>query len=116
MLDDSDATISAIAAFLCARGEEARLCGARMFWRDRPIIRRAEIGMFMALMDRPLCAEALSCALGEDVCVTRQILDAMVSVGVLEPCGDRYTASESTVRYCQAVAQRTLPAASEDWE
>lgn len=83
----------------------------RAFWDSRPCITAAEIDMLVALGDGPLCAEALALKLRRDPCSTQELLDALVSVGVLERCGERYAAAPATLLYCQSLVEGRLPPA-----
>jgi hypothetical protein len=47
--------------------------------------------------------------LGRDVPGTRDFVEALVGIGVLERVDERYTASESTRLYCWAATEGHLP-------
>jgi hypothetical protein len=67
-----------------------------------------------AMTTSPLPVDTLSRLLNRDVRATQDLLNAMVAFGIVEECDGGYRASESARRYCQAVAQGSLPASSED--
>ncbi len=88
----------------------------RAFWHNRPYITAAEIDMLVALGNGPLCAEALALKLGRDPGSTQELLDALVSVGILERRGERYAAAPATILYCQAVVQGRSPSVEDGGE
>ena len=98
---DSQDMFSAIEAMLCsARG--AKACeAARSYWRERPVITFREIGVLLDLMKEPRCAEHVARLLDSEPCEARQLLDAMVSVGMLEACPKGYTPTLPARLYCQ---------------
>jgi sirohydrochlorin ferrochelatase len=106
---ESNSLFPAIETFLRQCRSEGEIRSCRAFWQSRAVITAAEIAMLASLGDGWHCAEALAEKLGRDPASTRQFLDALVSVGILERRGERYAASAPTIRYCHAVTRGQLP-------
>jgi len=61
------------------------------FWGSKTLLTAVELGLFTTLADRPLTAKAVTAELRLHPRGTRDFLDALVSLGMLEREGDEYT-------------------------
>lgn len=100
---ESDCLFSAIDSLLFSARETTACVESRHVWSERPWISKDEIGMLMELMKEPGCAEVISRRLGRTVAETRQLLDGMVSVGILDICPQGYSPTIATRLYCRSL-------------
>lgn len=107
--DGQDFLFSDIGDFLCACREaaEARVCTG--YWQTHPCITAAEIDMLASLCGTPAGVEAIASRLDREVCATRELLSALMRVGLLERCGEMYRATTATMLYCRMVADSRFP-------
>jgi hypothetical protein len=99
---------SAIDAHLCTERAEARCCAARAYWQQQPVVTREQITLLAGLTCTPASEQEIAERLGLDVCAARQVIDAMVAIGLLELLGGGFRSSPTAIMYC-----RSLPAESD---
>lgn len=58
--------------------------------------------MIRAIADEPLCPEILATQFQREACRVRELMEALVAVGIVERRGAAYTASEVTDDYLRA--------------
>lgn len=65
--------------------------------------------MLIALMNGPLCVEALAGHLERNLEDTRELIEALAAIGVIERQGDLYANSPAATLYCQSVLDSRPP-------
>src|SRR5205823_5917074 len=69
------------------------------FWGSKTLLSAVELGVFTALAQGPLEAEALRQRLGLHPRSARDFFDALVALGMLDRQGDRYRTTAETDRF-----------------
>jgi len=105
----TDSLLTSIGTYLRSCRGNAETDACRRYWETHCTISAAEIEMVAQLGRGALCAEAIARMLGRDVACTRDLLEGLLAVGILERVGDRYAATPAALLYCWAVTEGQLP-------
>ena len=104
-LQESDTLFSAIESFLSipTTPREQSAGASYTFWDGRTQITATEMNALKALVNGPLSVEALAAHLARDEESTREFLEGLLAVGIVERSGDNYANTMATTMYCKAL-------------